>query len=522
MEQLQEVEGLIKQLKAIRGTLEWSSALEERLFKLLQLYEKLKSKVKGTEEAHSEEVTTAGGARTEGPAGDLSGLTKEQQAQIYGLVARGIPEEEARRAILGQKPFYQSEKQLFDPKKIPEIDELQQAWDNLSPEQQNSFLAQSPWVAGTASFLDNLLPVSFLWALPDEYEAQVRNAIKENQGVSDKAAIAGTIIGLVGGPLAAAKIARGGVKFIRRTAAKTKGHSHAALLKQFRKEADEHIRKMRDYAARSSDKTTKAVLGQLSDSLEADKARVHDLLEDWGRFIYEHKLSTDQTRNFLESRINDLPDGDIIKKITGGKADLFDTFWTRQPKAFDAPGGWIEEIFTKLRHRVSELTLNIGPEVTEFVTGLGADAVTNYSYSLNDWKSQGFSDSEARWLALAYVVDRTPTDVAVEAIDTFFGPGIGTRMVQTAGRLATLAADLDAETGKVRPDVYGYEGYSKSDYQKEAEKYAGGGMVLDPKTQFYLKSGGKVGNKIKLLMAEGKPQKQAVAIALDYNRRGKL
>ena len=49
-----------------------------------------------------------------------------------------------------------------------------------------------------------------------------------------------------------------------------------------------------------------------------------------------------------------------------------------------------------------------------------------------------------------------------------------------------------------------------------------GGEVIEPKTAFYLKSGGKVGNKIKLLMSEGKPQKQAVAIALDYKRRGKL
>ena len=51
---------------------------------------------------------------------------------------------------------------------------------------------------------------------------------------------------------------------------------------------------------------------------------------------------------------------------------------------------------------------------------------------------------------------------------------------------------------------------------------ARGGEVVEPKTAFYLKSGGKVGNKIKLLMSEGKPQKQAVAIALDYKRRGKL
>ena len=519
MEQLQQVEALIKQLKAIRGTPEWSSNLEDRLLRLLKLYEKLKNDQKDvkteTEETKSEPLVTS---RPEGPTGDLSGLTSEQQAQVDGLVARGIPEEEARKAILGQKPFYQSEKQLFDPKKIPEIDKLQQAWDKLSPEAQNGFVAQSPWIAGAASFLDNLLPVSFLWALPNSYEAQVRNAIKENQGVADKAAMAGTIIGLVGGPLAAAKIARGGVKLLRKTAAKTRGHTHAAIMKKFRKEADEMIKEAREYAARSPDENTKAVLKQLTDSLEADRNRVHDLLEDWGRYIYEQKFTTEQTRNFLESRINDLPDGDIIKRITGGKADLFDTFWTRQPKAFDAPGGWVEELYTRLKHRITEIVLNIGPEIGEFIAGLSGDAAANYSYSFNDWKSQGFSDIDAKWLAFLYVIDRTPTDIIVEALDSFFGAGKGVKLVQIAVRFAALSEDLDAETGQVRPDVYGYSKKS----ERKANHSNQGGPVLDPKTQFYLKSGGKVGNKIKLLMSEGKPQKQAVAIALDYKRRGKL
>ena len=125
-----------------------------------------------------------------GGSGDISARpdvqpTPAQQKQIDGLVKRGVPEEEARESVIGQESFYQSDRQLFDPRTIPEIDEIQRAWDELTPEQQNSFLAKSPWVAGAASFLDNILPVPVLWALSDEYESQVRNAIKENQELLD-------------------------------------------------------------------------------------------------------------------------------------------------------------------------------------------------------------------------------------------------------------------------------------------------------------------------------------------------
>ena len=141
-------------------------------------------------------------------------------------------------------------------------------------------------------------------------------------------------------------------------------------------------------------------------------------------------------------------------RLSGGKADLFDTFWARQPTAFEAPGDFLDYIVTGVRHRVEEILKNIVPEITEFGSALSGDMAANFWYSYNDWKDQGFSNSEAGWLALSYTVDKTPRDAFIEVVDQFFGAGTATVILQSVLRLSELAFDVSGETGQVRPDVY--------------------------------------------------------------------
>ena len=510
MEQLEQIKSAIQQLKALRGSEGWTEAHEQKLLNLLQAYEKLSSQGQGGAEKAS--PSTRGGRRG-------SRLSSAEQSQLDSLIARGVPEEEAMKAVGGDS-FYQSDKQMFDPKTIPEVNELEEVWNSLPPEQQNSFLAQSPWVAGTASFIDNLLPVSFLWALPDEYEAQVRNAIKENKGTADKAAIAGTILGLIGGPAGAASIARAGIKIIRTGATRSAGHLSAKALKEYSDRAKKLLKELEADGIYGGAAVPKA----LTDKIQKEINDVDDLSKDWYSMIYEQKWSPDRQRNLIQERINGLPDNHIIKQIADGPDgdDLMSTILDVQPKGTGAPTSWTDRVKKFVSHRAKTISLNAIPEGVEFAAALGADAGVNFTYSYNDWKSQGLSNDEAFVLALKYTIDRTPVDVLVEALDTFFGSGKGIKVVQAVARGATLLPDLSAETGQVRPDVYGYEGYSQQDFLNEAQTNNQGGPVLSPKTKFYLNSGGKVGDKIKLLMSEGKPQDQAVAIALDYKRRGKL
>ena len=99
-----------------------------------------------------------------GGSGDISARpeaqpTPEQQKQIDGLVKRGVPEEEARASVMGQESFYQSDKQLFDPKEIPEIDEVEKLWEELTPEQREELKSIGGGTAAAfISLGDNILP----------------------------------------------------------------------------------------------------------------------------------------------------------------------------------------------------------------------------------------------------------------------------------------------------------------------------------------------------------------------------
>ena len=402
----------------------------------------------------TQETTIAGRQEVPGelPAGPLN---PEQMRAVAALVRRGIPEAEAIKTVTAESPFMSDNKmsqELDQLRNNPDVTALEKAWQELSPEQQNSMLAQSPWVAAAASFLDNLLPVSLLWALPDGFESQVRNAMEQNKGVADKAAMAGTVLGLIGGPLGAAKIARGGFKFIKNIATRRAGHINTRKLNAIRSNIKDVIGELKSVGAYGAAKGSGEVTGKMVKLLEKNKNSITDLLEDWGRHIYEQKWSTDEIRNFLENRLNDLPSTHVIKQVTGGKDDLFDTFFARQPKGIEAPSNFKDRIWKGLQHRASELSKNIGLESAEFATVLGVDGATNYSYAKQDFKDQGFTDDESHWLALSYAFNRTPHDFAVEAVSQFANGNKIIDLLSSIYRTTTLIEDLDAETGKVRAD----------------------------------------------------------------------
>ena len=73
--------------------------------------------------------------------------TPEQQAQIDGLVKRGVPEEEARASVMGQESFYSSDKQMFEGRSIieailgdqaSEAERVETLWNDLTKEQQDA------------------------------------------------------------------------------------------------------------------------------------------------------------------------------------------------------------------------------------------------------------------------------------------------------------------------------------------------------------------------------------------------
>ena len=347
---------------------------------------------------------------------------------------------------------------------VPEVDELQQAWARLSDEDRNSFLAKSPWVAGAASFLDNLLPVSLLWALPDKYESQVRNAMRENQDVTDKAAVAGTVIGLIGGPIGAAKIAKGGVKYLRKHATRKAGQRSAASLEKYASE----LKKVMDDAFKQGKFPPVNVKAFYDD--------VDDLLEDWGSYVFDEKLDVNQIRDFLGNRINGLAPSHTLRKFSDDGGDLFASYWGgRKPNAPRPSQGDVDYFRKAFKYRLAEISLNAVPEACQFISSIGADAYANYVYAYTSFKNQGLADKEVSKGAWLYMFDKTPTDAVAEAIGLFGDKGWGaviSLLAQLGIRIALVLPDLTDE-GEIRPDVYDLKQKElAAGWQAESDKYA--------------------------------------------------
>ena len=328
------------------------------------------------------------------------------------LVNGGIPRDKAEATVRGKQEFYQSEKEIFDPAEIPEINELEAVWAELSPEQQQSFLATSPWVAGTASLLDNLLPVSFLWALPDEYEAQVRNAMQENQGVTNAAEIAGTVMGLIGGPAAAAKIAKQGIKLIRTTAQRRAGFRTTREIKKLKGSLTELLtdaaKGKYPYGA-APGTTTAQVFNKLSKNIAANVKELDRTLKELAEAMYDEKLPLSELRDRSQRLYKNLPDDHPLRSLFGDDPDFFDTFWQREPKAGLSPSNFAQHFKNVVSYRVREVMLNIVPEATAFAGKMTADMTANWVYSYNDFKEQGLSEQDAKAGAWQYAFDRAPS-----------------------------------------------------------------------------------------------------------------
>ena len=164
-----------------------------------------------------------------GGSGDISARpeaqpTPEQQAQIDGLVKRGVPEEEARASVMGQEEeIYQSEKQIFDPAAIPEVDEVQQLWDSLTTEEQEEFKSnKSKHATRAIAFLDNILPFKAasvalgIFSTPEQMN-EIALYAKANPEEAKSAGFLATIGGLIMGPGLFSAAFKGTAKLLRKT-----------------------------------------------------------------------------------------------------------------------------------------------------------------------------------------------------------------------------------------------------------------------------------------------------------------
>ena len=227
-----------------------------------------------------------------------------------------------------------SDVRFIDTVEVKSTNQLvEEAWEELTPEQKESFLATNPNVARFGAFIEAVAPVSVLWMLPDGVEAQVQNAIDINPGAARPAEVLGTVIGLVGGPFAWAKTGQKLIKHLRKHGARKAGYRSAKAIKEavvnLKREARNvyaNTFKRERFNGKSIEEASD-IAGTPASKIWDSARELQDFLDDWGEFAYDQRRTIDEMRDFLGQRTNGLsPNHPLAKALGGPKAtrNVFD------------------------------------------------------------------------------------------------------------------------------------------------------------------------------------------------------
>ena len=449
------------------------------------------------------------------PSPPKSKFSALQEAQIKSLVGRGIPRDKAEAFVQKDNSFYQSEKQIVDFQALPEYNKLVERWNKLPQDEKDGFLSNSPWVAGVASFVDHVLPIPVLWALgafvPD-FQAKLDHAMRENKGASNKSAVVGTVLGLIGGVAIARNAVKAGFDII------VKGPRAAA---------------------RHSTRLIEKKIGRLKQQIANIPSRAIPILDDTKRIAHNTKSIREMTeflkrtreiyrapgkrggmqaaRDFANRHLRGL-DADNPLKLVLNNAGKKDDFFRNWLVGDVEPSKWPKSIFgdyigEPISQAQRALVARGIPSALEAVVGATSQFATEMGYAYKSAKRQGFSDDEARKAAFKYAYARSPEDFAAAAIQAFGGDWGA--VVSAALKTWIGVSDTDTEgevilspsqTPLVKGPTDTVTGLLSGKYSPQSKN-----------------KGGLLSDKISKVYKEGyKSPGQAYAIAKSYQKRGLL
>ena len=435
----------------------------------------------------------------------------------------------------------------------PEAKELVDAFNALTPEQQaqirekSSTTLSSKALAAGANILDNILPVPVLWLFGPEINAAIDKAEAENPGIAKTAAYGTTVLSLVGFSLLGGLL-RGGVKILRKAAVRKASH-------QFGKDSAEYLTKqgakvagkkaefknainiksgVGERAAQAIKDDAKQAVSTLAVQLSEEQLKYDQVASVVVKLksLVKQKLPIKQRRLEMQEIISLLPKNHAIWKFADESGDLFVNKLDKLGTSADLSKGYLNDITAFLSNNVRRAAANKGATFAEIAAGLTGNLASTWTYSKQDWKQQGFTDEQASALAWKYVLDIAPIDVVAAAIDPLFGGGFASKVLAGAVKGIVIGEDLNPDTGKVRPDVYGYKppvrgdragllsknnsyaDYTQQDFINEASRRTGGVGA---------NKGGLLSDKVSKVYKEGyKAPGQAYAIAksMGYNQGG--
>ena len=388
-----------------------------------------------------------------------------------------------------------------------EMEKLAAAWNELSEEEKNSFMATSSTTAFTISFLDNVLPFPVFMTILKKVDmtaaAKVQNAIRQNPEAASAGTLTGTIIGLVGGPLAFAKIGKGGVTLLAKNQVRISGYRGANRIKAIRKDVQEKIKKtLADAGDNFDPKTTGANITAKLAQKRKDLATIQAFEQRWASMIQRSDWTTDQIRRRLTELLAELPTSHPLIRAAGSKKDLYHTAWDSIPNPKSPPTNWMSDIYKRVMFRTKDLDDNFKVGVAKMAGYFGGDFAATFTYSLGDWIEKGYSQEESQTLALAYALDVTWKDVSGDVITAMFGGKHRKTISALLVRAGLLYPDLSGDDGTVRSETY-EDKVSEDAHLNAVEKRA---AVAEGKSEGYdsfLYTGGTVKRKGKGIMKNG-------------------
>ena len=316
-------------------------------------------------------------------------------------------------------------------------DKAIETWDKI---------ASAPGTAGLA-FADEL---SFGLLVPvlDAYGVNATGYLEANPEAASAGRTSGLVLALAGGPVAAAKMLAGAAKY-----ATKKVFRDYALRKNVGKVTAESAKRKKflehtyDQAKKGATHANPKLLKEVTTKVEKEVADIESALKTLRHKKNTLKQSPEEIRAWWDEFVGELPSEHVLKK----HSDIYD-HWTdrllKESQKEVAGSSYVKgRIVNPIKDNWKLMARNVPSTIVNALAVVGGDMAGNYIIAYTNAKRHGVEDTEAREIAWSFAIEKTPRDLAIDALGALTkGTGL-LALAPKAGRL--YIASERAEDGSI-------------------------------------------------------------------------
>ena len=262
-------------------------------------------------------------------------------------------------------------------------------------------IANSPGAAALGFV--NELTLDLLVAGLDAAGYNASGFLEANPEAAQAGKNVGFVISLAGGPALAAKIvgnaAKNAVRKTFRGHAKRKNTSKILKSQGILKKKLEEIRGKPKYRS-------------MATKIYQDIKSIDGMLRNLRSKRFEFKEDPAAIRNWWREEVNQLPSSSLLRQHPDIYDNVFDRLLATQGKASNR---WFEDLVKNpLKDNFMLLARNWPSGIVEVLGLYAGDAAGNYALAYRNAIQQGLPSEEAADLAFAFMLEKTPLDVAID------------------------------------------------------------------------------------------------------------